>query len=575
MRAGRVLTAAFLVAGASAATPALALGPAASSSSVNTGANSTQSACDWPMYGHDPTRTMSTGCSLAPTASSVSGMLPRWHIHTDDVVTASPTVYDGVVYVGDWSGKFYALDLNSGSTLWTTLLGPKRTDGSADRHTGAYGTITSTAAVAEIGGKPVVFVGAGGSLYALNGARASIPDAQRVLWRVDFDPGHPTSHGEVESSPVVWTDAPGGPQVFVGSDANQDSGYVGEGIWAVDARTGSQLWHFNPETYTQHPLYGCGNVWSSPALGLDPSNHDPSQRAVLYFGSADCPDNSGTPCPSDGSDAYCPKGGQYQYANRWQKYAESITALSAVTGLPVWSYQGHPKNSQDDDDYGASAQLFTLPTGQTVVGEAGKDGLYVVLDRQSGSLIWRAPETGNGNVQQGLAIGGFIGTPAVGNVAGKPTVFGGVAINTPVTYDASGNPTLQDPSTIIQGIPGLQAFSGSSGSHAWSGLQPYTYAATSIANGVVYTGSIDGFFRALDAATGRVLWAFPLGAPVSSGAAIAGATVVIGAGTSESDVEFKACAQTPAALTQLCKQTPLNQTLNPLGDLGGVWAFSA
>jgi hypothetical protein len=51
--------------------------------------------------------------------------------------------------------------------------------------------------------------------------------------------------------------------------------------------------------------------------------------------------------------------------------------------------------------------------------------------------------------------------------------------------------------------------------------------------------------------------------------------VVIGSGTSESDVEFKTCAQAPAPLVQPCEQTPLNQTLNPLGDLGGVWAFSA
>jgi polyvinyl alcohol dehydrogenase (cytochrome) len=503
-------------------------------------------------------------------------MLPRWHIHTDDVVTATPTVFGGVVYVGDWSGKFYALDLATGSLLWSTVLGPKRADGNADEHTGAYGTITSTAAVAQIDGKRVVFVGAGGSLYALDATSSQIPDSERVLWRTDFDPAHPTSHGEVESSPVVWMDAHGGPVVFVGSDANQDSGYVGEGIWAVRAKDGAVLWHFNPETYTKHALYGCGNVWSSPALSLDPTNPDPARQAVLYFGTADCPDNSGTPCPADGSDPYCPPGQQYDYANRWQPLAESITALSVSgdTPAPIWSYQGHPKNSDDDDDYGASAQLFMLPNGERVVGEAGKDGLYVVLDRSTGQLVWRAAETGNGNVQPGFALGGFIGTTAVGSAAGDPRVFGGAAINTPITYDSSGNPTLQPSSTLVQGIPGMQAFSGSSGANAWSNVQGYTYGATSTANGVVYIGAIDGLFRALDAATGRVLWAFPLGAPISSGAAIAGNFVVVGSGTSESDVEFKTCAQAPAPLVQPCEQTPLNQTLNPLGDLGGVWGFS-
>ena len=530
------------------------------------------------MYGHDPARSMSTACPTAPSTSSVTGMLPRWHIHTDDVVTATPTVYKGVVYVGDWSGKFYAIDLKTGAILWTTLLGPKRADGNSDTHTGAYGTITSSAAVVEIGKQLVAFVGAGGSLYALDVTNSATPDAQRVIWRRDFDPSHHTSHGEVESSPVVWADAPGGPEVFVGSDANQDSGYVGEGVWALNATTGpsggSVIWHFNPETYTSHPLFGCGNVWSSPAFAVDPTNPDPARRAVLYFGTADCPDNSGAPCPADGSDQFCKPGNQYQYAYRWQPYAESITALSAVTGTPVWSYQGHAINSSDDDDYGASAQLFELPSGQQVVGEAGKDGMYVVLDRRTGAMIWRAAETGNGNLQKGFALGGFIGSTAVANVEGKPTVFGGVAINTPITYDSSGNPTLQDLPTLLRGLPGMQAFSAVNGASAWSDVQLYTYGATSTANGVVYVGALDGFLRALDAASGRILWLFPLGAPVSSGAAIAEGSVVIGTGTAESDLEFKSCAQLPPPLNQTCEQTPLNQTINPLDDLGGVWAFS-
>ncbi|HEX4865566.1 MAG TPA: PQQ-binding-like beta-propeller repeat protein, partial [Acidimicrobiales bacterium] len=501
-RARRLLVAAGSVAGMSIALPALALGPSPVAppfqSALNVSASGTPTSlapdCEWAMYGHDPSRTMSSSCVQAPTTSTVTGMLPRWHIHTDDVVTATPTVYGGVVYVGDWSGKFYAIDLKTGSPLWTTVLGPKRPDGNADHHTGAYGTITSSAAVARIANRLVVFVGAGGSLYALDGTSTPIPDAQRVLWHRDFDPGHPTSHGEVESSPVVWMGAPGGPAVVVGSDANQDSGYAGEGVWAVRADPGpsggSVLWHFNPETYTQHALFGCGNVWSSPALGLDSSNPDPSRRAVLYFGTADCPNNSGTPCPTDGSDQFCTPGHQYQYGGRWQVYAESITALSALTGIPIWSYQGHPVNSNDDDDYGASAQLFSLPNGEQVVGEAGKDGLYVVLDRRTGSLVWRAPETGNGNLQPGFALGGFIGTTAVEDVAGRPTVFGGVAINTPVTYDSAGNPTLQDAQNLLRGIPGMQAFSGLDGSSAWFGVQPYTYGSTSAANGVVYVGAL-------------------------------------------------------------------------------------
>ena len=332
---------------------------------------------------------------------------------------------------------------------------------------------------------------------------------------------------------MVWAGAPGGPGVFVGSDANQDSGYVGEGIWAIRAATGQVLWHFNPETYTHHALYGCGNVWSSPALGLDPANPDPSRRAVLYFGTADCPDNSGAACPADGSDPLCPPGHSYSYADRWQPYAESITAVSAPAGVPLWSYQGHAPGSNDDDDYGAAAQLFTLPGGRQVVGEAGKDGLYVVLDRASGRLVWRAAETGNGNLQSGFALGGFIGTTAVVPVGGAPRVFGSAAINTPVTFNpATGGLALQPLATLARGLVAMRAFSATDGTSAWSAVQLYTYGPTSAANGVVYSGSLDGLLRAYDAGTGLLRWAFPLAAPISSGAAIGAGTVVIGAGTS-------------------------------------------
>jgi outer membrane protein assembly factor BamB len=429
--------------------------------------------------------------------------------------------------------------------------------------------------VVPIGRRLLAFVGGGDSLYALDATSAALPDAARVVWRTDLDPAHPKSHGEIESSPVVWAGAPGGAVVFVGSDANQDSGYVGEGMWAIRAATGHVLWHFNPEVYTHHSLFGCGNVWSSPALSLDPANPDPARRAMLYFGTADCPNNSPKSCPADGSDRFCRPGHAYNFAARWQPYAESVTALSAVTGTPAWSYQGHSPGSNDDDDYGAAAQLFKLPSGQAVVGEAGKDGFYVVLDRATGRLVWRAAETGNGNLERGFALGGFIGTTAVLGVGGAPRVFGGAAINTPVTFDpATGNPVLQPLPTILRGLVAMSAFSGSNGSPAWSAVQTFTYGPTSAANGVVYVGALDGLVRGYDAATGALRWIFPLGAPVSSGAAIGAGMVVIGAGTSETDLEFKLCDQLPASLGPTCRQTPLNQTLNPLGDLGQVWAFA-
>ena len=77
--------------------------------------------CDWPMYGHDPSRTDSTACGQAPDSAAASRLVPRWFFHANDVVTASPAIVQGTVYVGAWDGRFYALDLKTGRLHWSTL----------------------------------------------------------------------------------------------------------------------------------------------------------------------------------------------------------------------------------------------------------------------------------------------------------------------------------------------------------------------------------------------------------------------------------------------------------------------
>lgn len=47
------------------------------------------------------------------------GQEEKWHFETEDVVSATPAVVDGVAYVGDWFGYFHALDLETGEPLWT------------------------------------------------------------------------------------------------------------------------------------------------------------------------------------------------------------------------------------------------------------------------------------------------------------------------------------------------------------------------------------------------------------------------------------------------------------------------
>lgn len=525
--------------------------------------------CQWPMYGGGPGRDFASACPAAATTASVRTLAPRWFVRMGSVVTASPSVAGTTAYVGDWSGNFVALDVATGTQRWSTVLGNRRTDGNADFHRDDYGEITSSAALATVGGRRLAFVGAGGSMYALDTDPAT-PDTQRVVWRADVDPAHPAGLGEVESSPVVWH-TPLGDEVVFGADSNQSSGFPGEGLWAVDARTGAVRWHFNPETSAGRALYGCGNIWSSPALSVDPGNPDPARRALLVVGMADCPDNGVSACPSDGSDAHCPPGGTYDPAQRWTPYSEAIIAVNAVDGSPVWSYQPHPQPNANDDDFGASAQLFRLGR-RSVVGEGSKDGGYYVVDRNTGALVWSAVEQGNGNIEPGFAIGGFIGTPAVDASGAVPVVAGGAAVNTPVTAD-DGLPQLQ-PQPAAAATP-MRGFAATDGTPEWSAVQGPAYGPSAEANGVLYTGALDGLLRAYDIHTGALLAAVPLSGPISSGPAIAGAMVVIGAGTDDTDIEFKTCARVPDPVAGVCRSAPLDPSLDPLSNLNGVWGLAA
>ena len=77
-------------------------------------APSVAAADDWPMYGRDLRHSFTNAGSLINATNAVL-LTPAWNFTTGDVVSASPAVVAGVVYVGSWDGFFYALDAATGA----------------------------------------------------------------------------------------------------------------------------------------------------------------------------------------------------------------------------------------------------------------------------------------------------------------------------------------------------------------------------------------------------------------------------------------------------------------------------
>jgi outer membrane protein assembly factor BamB len=97
-----------------------------------------------------------------------------------------------------------------------------------------------------------------------------------------------------------------------------------------------------------------------------------------------------------------------------------------------------------------------------------------------------------------------------------------------------------------------------------------TYGAPTVANGVVFLpDTFTDTLQALDAATGLLLWAAPLIGPPASAPAVVGDRVFVGSGTRETDAEFKAARDAGIPTDELASVAGPH----PLSPLSGLTAF--
>jgi outer membrane protein assembly factor BamB len=174
--------------------------------------------CNWPMYGHDPGHSFAQPAACAQiTASNAALLTEKWFFSTGTyAITASPSVVNGVAYVGDSGGVFHAIDVRTGAQLWSYQID--------DQQGVAFGRITSSAAVdtMRVGASAirVVAFGGGGTLYVLN------PVDGALLAKQDLDPRavpQDDAEAEVESSPVIAHLASGLDRILVGNDVHNDA----------------------------------------------------------------------------------------------------------------------------------------------------------------------------------------------------------------------------------------------------------------------------------------------------------------------------------------------------------------
>jgi quinoprotein glucose dehydrogenase len=328
---------------------------------------------DWPAYGRDP-----GGQRFSPITTinrnNVRGLKVAWTFHTGDAYQpsrgrptafeATPIYVEGTLYLGTPLGRVFALDPITGAERWSYDSKVPRDRGYGDfvnRGVSTWkpanggrriyiATIDARLiALDAVSGKPVTGFGDNGVVNLRTGLR--IP------------PRGFADYEETSPPAIVGDTIVVGSGVADNGSVNQPSGEV-RGFSAV---TGKLQWTWHPIASPKAP--GAANTWSVIAA-------DPARGLVFLPTTSPSPDYYGGERPGD------------------NLYANSIVALRADTGEPVWYFQT-VHHDLWDYDIAAPPILFDVHrNGRTIpaVASGPKSGNLFILDRTTGKPIFGVEE---------------------------------------------------------------------------------------------------------------------------------------------------------------------------------------
>ena len=453
---------------------------------------------------------------------------------------ATPIVVDGVMYVSQRPNDIVALDARTGRVFWVYSY-PTPSD-----HRACCGS--NNRGVAVLGER--VFMGTlDAHVVAIDASTGA------ELWDVEVADKHLAY--SLTLAPLAFKD-----KVIVGT-AGGDRGIRGF-IAAYDAETGEEAWRFytipgpgepghetwepcppNPETYCDPQAWAHGG-----AAAWITGSYDP-QLDLIYWG-------TGNPGPD---------------FNREQRpgdnlYSNSVVALDADTGRIRWHFQFTPNDPYDYDSVQIPV-LADIERGGTlfkVVLWANRNGFYYVLDRATGRFLTGLPFV-DVNWAEGLDDSGRpVETPQPPGAPTYPGVQGGTNWYSPAYSPRTELfyiPAWEDYASVFDGapqeyeqgeyftggltgafgpapdaptVPGLtrgpiNTWTDAAGHgavlavDALTGEARWKFEMTDVissgilttASNLLFAGARSGYFQALDASTGDLLWRANLGGQLVNG----------------------------------------------------------
>jgi len=401
-----------------------------------------------------------------------------------------PTVVGDWLFVTNRSGKFYALDPKTGCVRWVVSDLVSRTTPMVIR------SKISPSGWATFAGQSDRVV------------RAFDAQTGHELWRSPKLEDHSAS--VLTGSPVVAGDKLLVPISSIEEAAAMSKAYAcctfRGSLAALDLATGKLLWNTSMVTEPARVVREKDSgqkvtgpagaaIWAAPSLDL--------KRGLVYVVTGD------------------------SYTDVDTKGADSVVALEIATGKVRWHHQvteddnfvmgcgpssvsgNCPTPLGPDHDFGATPILMTLKGGKQVLVAGQKSGVAYGFDPDNGALLWKTT----------LGVGSALGGIEWGIGADDHTVYVPVSDFGQVMAEFRPGATPGP-----AGKPGLNAIDAVTGKVLWSTPAPKApcryasdgdkpshcvrsqSAAPAVIPGFVFQGALDGWFRAYDAKTGKIVW---------------------------------------------------------------------
>ena len=201
---------------------------------------------DWPQYRRDLAKT-GQSAEAGLSSANVGMLMEAWRFQTGGRVSASPAIATvggaRTLYVGTWTGEFFAIDTETGAERWRYQIDVVEEDCGLNWPE----RIASSAAVQD----EIVYFGSGsGFIYALSAAGGGL------VWKTQL--GDPCLGYEIWSSPTVYDGI-----VYIGVASRDGIPCVVGRVDALDATTGDTVWSFDTIDQSTSPdgdAVGAG-VW--------------------------------------------------------------------------------------------------------------------------------------------------------------------------------------------------------------------------------------------------------------------------------------------------------------------------